>query len=82
MHNLGQKVMVKLFEESVKSPVRRERLGDIKTTKMSNDQVVVQIAYQIRNHGEAFNLHYNEGADHGTIGKPFTPGLRKRFNTG
>lgn len=42
--------MVKMFEETVKSPVRGERHGDIKTAVMGNEKVVVKVIKKVSDH--------------------------------
>ncbi len=67
--------MVKVFQETVKSPVRRQRQGNIKTIVVYDEKVVVEIIDKIGNQGEAFTFHYNKGTDHGMVGKAFVVSL-------
>lgn len=67
--------MVKIFQEAVKSPVRRKRQGNIKAAVMGNEKIVIEIIDKISDHGEAFTFHDNEGTDHGMVGKTFSPGF-------
>lgn len=43
MHETGQDGMVKGFQETVKSLVRGKQQGDIKTTVMGIEKVVVEV---------------------------------------
>ena len=55
--------MVKAFEETVKSPIRGKRHGDIKTAVMGNEKVVVKVIKKVSNHRKAFAFHNNKGDD-------------------
>ena len=69
--------MVKVFEETVKGPIRRQRSGDVKTAVMGNKKVIVKVVNKIRNHRETFAFHDNESADHGVVGETFPSGFGK-----
>lgn len=69
--------MVEAFEETIKSPIRRKRKGDIKTAVISNEKVVVKIVDKVRNHGKTFAFHDNEGTNHRVAGKAFPSGFRE-----
>ena len=64
--------MVKIFQEEVKSTVRRKRQGNSKAAVMGNEKIVIEIIDKVSNHGEAFTFHDNEGTNHGVVGKTFT----------
>lgn len=55
--------MIKVFEEAVKSPIRRKGFGKIKTAVMGNQKVVVKIINKICDQGKAFAFHDNKGTD-------------------
>ena len=61
--------MVKIFQEAVKSPVRRKRQGDIKSAVMGNEKVVVKRISKVNYHGETFIFNDDERTNHGMLGK-------------
>ena len=75
-HDLLQFSVVQLFEETVISPVRRQRLHDVKAAVMGNEPVVVQIIRQIGDLRETLALHDNKSADHGFFWKASPPSCR------
>ena len=82
MHNAGKKVIVKVFEEAIKSPIRRQWSGYVKTAVMGNEKVIVKVVNKIRNHRETFAFHDNESADHSVIGESFASGFGEFRNKG
>lgn len=82
MHDGGKHVMVKVFEETVKRPIRRKWNGYIKTTIMGNQKIIIKKINKVCNHGKAFTFHDDEGAYHGAIGKSFPAGLGKLRDRG
>lgn len=74
--------MVKMFEETVKSPIRGKRHGDIKTAVMSNEKVVVKVIKKVSNHRKAFAFHDNKGTDHSMVGKTLSSGSGVFLNRG
>ena len=68
-------MLVKVFKETVKSPVRGERQRNIKAAVVGDEKVVIEIINKVSNHGKAFTFHNNKGTDHGMVGKAFTPGF-------
>jgi len=42
-------------------------MGNVKIAKMSNEKVIVKIIDKVRNHGETFTFHNNEGTNHSVI---------------
>ena len=66
--------MIKVFEETVESPVRGKRAGNIKAAVMGNEEVVVKVIGKVRDHGETFAFHDDKGTDQGVAGKTFPSG--------
>lgn len=48
--------MIEVHQKTVKCPIGREWLGNIKTTVMGNEKVVVQIICKVRYHGKALRI--------------------------
>lgn len=67
--------MVKVFEETVKSPVRWKRNSNIKTAVMGDEEVIVEVINKFRNHGKPFTFHDNKGTDQSMIGESFASGF-------
>ena len=66
--------MVKVFQKTVKCPVRGKRQGDVKTAVVCDEKVVVQVIDKVGNHGKTFAFHNDKGTDHGMGGKTFPAG--------
>lgn len=71
-HDARKQVMAKIFKEAVKSPIRRQGTGYIKTAVMGNEKVVVQVIDKVGNHGKTFAFHNNKGTNHGMVRKAFS----------
>ena len=80
LHDVGKNIMVKIFKEAFKSPIRWQRLQNVKATVVRDDEVVIKIINEICNHRKAFAFHNNKGADHGMVRKSLTPGTRVFLN--
>ncbi len=76
LHEIREEFVIKIFEKTVKRPIRRKRTRNIEAAKMSDQKVIVEVINEIGDHGEPFTLHNDEGTDHGMIGKAFSPGGR------
>ena len=63
--------MIEMNQETIKCPIRRKRLGDIKTAVMSKEKVVIQIVNKVRNHGKAFTFHNDKITNDSMVGKAF-----------
>ena len=79
-HDAGEDGMVEMIQETVKCPIRWKRSGNIKTTVMSNEKVVIQIINKVRNHGKTFTFHNNKRTNHSMVGKTFPPCERVFLN--
>lgn len=75
-------MMVKVFEEMVKSPIRGKRYGNIKTAVMSKEKVVVKVIKKVSDHRKTFAFHDNKGTDHSMVGKTFSSGSGVFLNRG
>lgn len=71
LHDTGKDGVVEVFEETIKSPVRRKRLCNVKTAVMCDEKVIVEIINKIGDHGKAFTFHDNKRTDQGMIRKAF-----------
>ena len=66
-HDFRENFIIEIFQEAIKSPIRRKRTRNIKATKMSNQKIIVKIIDKVGNHGETFTFHDNKGTNHSVI---------------
>lgn len=60
LHNVGENIMDEVFEETIKSSVKRKRQGDIKAAVMYDEKVIVEVINKICNHEKSFTFHNNK----------------------
>ena len=51
---MGKNIMVKIFKEAFKSPIRWQRLQNVKATVVCDDEVVIKIINEICNHRNGY----------------------------
>lgn len=59
--------MVKIFEKTIKSPVRQNRQRNIKPAVMSDEKVIVQVIDKVGAPRESFTFHNDKGTNHRMI---------------
>jgi hypothetical protein len=74
--------MIKVNQETIKSPVGWKGNGNIKSTVMGNEKVIIQIINKVRNHREAFTFHNNKCTNHGVVRKSSATCGRVLLNRG
>lgn len=73
-HNLLQITVFHPAEEAIKSPIGRQRPGNVEAAIVGNDEIALKEVPKVSDLVEALALHDDERAKHGFLGKSLTPG--------
>ena len=77
-HEILKDLMTQFTDKAVKSPVGRQRPGDVKAAVVGNKQITVEKVHQIADLGKAFGLHDDESTEESLLRETFSTGRRSR----